>query len=261
MTDFETLSWEQDGAVARITLNRPDAANGLNGVLGRELAAAAARCAHDPSVRAVVLTGTGRFFSAGGDLRAMTAHEGPTGAFVKSIADDLHRAVSTLARMDAPVVVAVNGVAAGAGFSLAVSGDLVLAAASASFTMAYTRAGLSPDGGATYLLPRLVGLRRAQELILTNRTLSAAEACEWGLVTRVVADEELPDAAAELAGQLAAGPLGSHGVVKRLLLESYANGPEVQMEIEGRAIGARADSPDGQEGIRAFLEKRRPQFS
>ncbi|MGE3289004.1 MAG: enoyl-CoA hydratase/isomerase family protein [Pseudonocardia sp.] len=257
----ETLGWDRDGAVVRITLDRPDAANGLDDVLAAELAAAAARCDQDASVRAVVLTGSGRFFSAGGDLRAMGHRDGPVSGFVKGIADDLHRAMSTFARMSAPLVVAVNGVAAGAGFSLAVSGDLVLAASSASFTMAYTRAGLSPDGGATYLLPRLIGLRRTQELILTNRTLSADEAAAWGLVTRVVPDEELAGAATELAGQLAAGSAGAHATVKRLLLTSFGNGPEEQMELEGRGIAACAGSPDGQEGIRAFLEKRRPEFA
>lgn len=259
--EFETLGWDRDGAVVRITLNRPDAANGMNALLARELAAAAARCDGDRSVKAVVLTGSGRFFSAGGDLRAMGTHEGSTKAVVKGIADDLHRAMSTFARMPAPLVVAVNGVAAGAGFGLAVSGDLVLAATSASFTMAYTRAGLSPDGGATYLLPRLVGLRRAQELIFTNRLLSAEEAAAWGLVTRVVPDEELADAAAELAGQLADGPLDAHGSVKQLLLTSFGNGPEEQMEIEARAIAANADGPAGREGVRAFLEKRKPEFA
>jgi 2-(1,2-epoxy-1,2-dihydrophenyl)acetyl-CoA isomerase len=257
---YETLVWDRDGAVVRITLNRPDAANGMNDVLAAELAAAAARCDQDASIRAVVLTGSGRFFSAGGDLRAMGTQDGPVGGFVKGIADDLHRATSTFARTAAPLVVAVNGVAAGAGFSLAVSGDLVLAAASASFTMAYTRAGLSPDGGATYHLPRLIGLRRTQELILTNRTLSADEAAAWGLVTRVVPDDELADSATELAGQLAAGSSAAHGTVKRLLLASFGNGLEEQMELEGRGIAARAGSPDGQEGIRAFLEKRRPVF-
>ncbi len=147
----------------------------------RELAAVAALC-DVPEVKAVVLTGAGRFFCAGGDLKAMAASPLGAGPFVKGIADDLHRAISTFARMDAVLITAVNGVAAGAGFSLAVAGDLVLAADNASFTMAYTRAGLSPDGSSSYYLPRLVGVRRAQELMLTNRTLTAAEAADWGLI-------------------------------------------------------------------------------
>ena len=150
----------------------------------RELAVVAALC-DVPEVKAVVLTGAGRFFCAGGDLKAMAASPLGAGPFVKGIADDLHRAISTFARMDAVLITAVNGVAAGAGFSLAVAGDLVLAADNASFTMAYTRAGLSPDGSSSYYLPRLVGVRRAQELMLTNRTLTAAEAADWGLINDV----------------------------------------------------------------------------
>lgn len=180
---------------------------------------------------------------------------------MKGLADDLHRAVSTFARMDAPLVVAVNGVAAGAGLSLAVTGDMVLAAASASFTTAYTRAGLSPDRSSTHYLPRLIGLRRTQELLFTNRRLSAEEAQEWGLVHRVVPDADLADEAEALAQQLAAGPLAAHGAVKRLLLGTVHTGLEEQMELEGRAIAACEMSAEGQEGVAAFVEKRPPVFT
>ncbi len=148
MTDYQTIAFERSGAVARITLNRPDAANGMNATMTRELADVAARC-DDPATKVVVLTGSGRFFCAGGDLQDF-ASAPSRGRHLKGVADDLHRAVSTFARMDAVVITAVNGAAAGAGFSLAITGDLVLAAESASFTMAYTRVGLSPDGSSTY---------------------------------------------------------------------------------------------------------------
>ena len=166
-------------------------------------------------------------------------------AFVKGIADDLHRAISTFARMDAVLITAVNGVAAGAGFSLAVAGDLVLAADNASFTMAYTRAGLSPDGSSSYYLPRLVGVRRAQELMLTNRTLTAAEAADWGLINEVVPAAELEARAQALAEQMASAAKGSSGAVKKLLLASFGSGLEEQMELEGRLIAECADSADG----------------
>lgn len=258
---YETLTIRRhDGAVEVITLNRPDAANGLNPLMARELAAAAARCDHDPSVKAVVLTATGRFFSAGGDVKAMAGFGDDTAAGIKSLADDLHRAVSTLARMPAPLIVAVNGVAAGAGFSLALLGDLVLASDAAVFTMAYTSVGLSPDGSSSYFLPRLIGRRRAQELMLTNRRLSAAEALDWGLVTRVVPDAMLSDEALALATSLAQGSSNSNAAVKRLLLETYTNALETQMELESRTIAACAGSPNGREGIAAFVEKRRPDY-
>ena len=174
--------------------------------------------------------------------------------------DDLHRALSTFASMDAVVLTVVNGTAAGAGFSVAVTGDLVLAAESAKFTMAYTKAGLSPDGGASYYLPRLIGLRRTQQLMLTNRTLSATEALEWGLLTDVVPDAELSARADALAQELANTSRTSNATVKRLLLGSSRSGLEEQLEAEARAIAESVRSADGQEGVAAFLEKRAPQF-
>lgn len=258
MTDFETLTLSRSGSIASIVLNRPDAANGMNDTLTRELAVAAAACDTDET-KVVTITGAGRFFSAGGDLKSMAAAPEP-GAFVKGIADDLHRALSTFARMDAVVITSVNGTAAGAGFSLAVTGDLVLAAASAKFTMAYTKAGLSPDGSSSYYLPRLIGLRRTQELMLTNRTLSAAEALDWGLLTEVVPDEELAARTQAVASQMAATSRTSNGAVKRLLLGTYRTGLEEQMELESQCIRDSARSADGQEGIAAFVAKRPPTF-
>ncbi|CAN5345465.1 enoyl-CoA hydratase-related protein [soil metagenome] len=257
---YENLLFEQSGPIARITLNRPDAANGMNDTLLSELADAAKRC-DVPGVKAVILTGAGRFFSAGGDLKAVAASPERPGRYIKGIADDLHQAISTFARMDAVLITTVNGVAAGAGFSLAVSGDLVLASSSASFTMAYTRAGLSPDGGASYYLPRLVGIRRTQELMLTNRKLSAQDAADWGLVNEVIDGADLAARADELATQIAAGSGTSQAAVKKLLLTTFDNGLEVQMELEARLIGANADAPDGREGIDAFLTKRAPKFA
>ena len=260
MTGYQTLTFQQTGAIARIVLTRPEAANGMNDAMTRELAEVSRRC-DVPGIKVVVMTGAGRFFCAGGDLKAVATSPLGPGPFVKSIADDLHRALSTFARMDAVLITAVNGVAAGAGFSLAVAGDLVLATESASFTMAYTKAGLSPDGGSSFYLPRIVGVRRAAELMLTNRTLSAADAADWGLVNQVVPDGTLDDAAGTLAQRLAAGSRGSSGAVKKLLLMSFGNGLDEQLEHEARLIGESADSPDGREGVDAFLNKRAPGFS
>jgi 2-(1,2-epoxy-1,2-dihydrophenyl)acetyl-CoA isomerase len=259
MTDYQTIGFERTGDIARITLNRPNAANGINHVLARELAQVASLCTDDPALKVVTLTGAGRFFSAGGDLKAMAAQE-DTGTYLKHLAGALHEAISSFARMDALLIVAVNGIAAGAGLSLAVTGDLVLAAESASFTMAYTRAGLSPDGGASYYLPRLIGLRRTQELMLTNRTLSAAEALDWGLLHRVVPDAELPAALDELAAGFAAGPRHANANVKKLLLVSSGHTLEEQLAREASFISAAAVGPDGQEGITAFIDKRAPVF-
>ncbi len=261
MHQFETLIIEEKDNVAVITLNRPDAANGINFSMSEELVKAAEYCRDEASVRAVVLTASGKFFCAGGDLREMAAY-GEDGAIrVKVLANNLHRSISVFSRMDAPLIVAVNGVAAGGGFSLSITGDLVIAAESASFTMAYTRAGLSPDGGSTYFLPRLIGLRRAQQMAFTNNVLSATEACDWGLINRVVADEILLAQATELATELAGGSRGSHAAVKKLFLSTWNNDLELQMDEEASAISQCLGSADGQEGIRAFLQKRKPEFN
>ncbi|WP_102142628.1 enoyl-CoA hydratase/isomerase family protein [Mycobacterium hubeiense] len=259
MTQYQTITFDQAGPVARIALNRPDAANGMNDTMTRELADAARRCDTE-STKVVLLTASGRFFCAGGDLKSFAAAPS-RGRYIKGVADDLHRAISTFARMDAVLITAVNGVAAGAGFSLAVTGDLVLAAASASFTMAYTKAGLSPDGSSSYYLPRLIGIRKTQDLMLTNRMLSADEAAQWGLVTEVVADDQLAQRAEELVGQFASGPRKSNAAVKRLLLTSLQSGIEEQMEAEGRLIAECAESADGHEGVDAFMAKRPPKFA
>ena len=259
-TAYTVLALDMRDGVAEITFNRPDAANSLNAALFRELNDAVLRCDADPAVRAVIVTGTGRFFSAGGDLKSFSAQDDNLPRHLKEVTLIFHGAISRLNRMDAPVIMAVNGVAAGAGFSLALAGDLAIAAESARFTMAYTRAGLTPDGSSTYFLPRLVGLRRAKELTLTNRTLTAQEALEWGIVNRVVPDAELLPAARALASELAQGATLSLGMAKRLLDSGLNNTLETAMEDEAQAIAAAALTADGRGGIAAFLEKRTPEF-
>jgi len=260
MQNYEHIKFDRQGAIAIIELNRPNAANGLDAKMASELRRAAKQCDGDPALKAVILRASGRFFCAGGDLKEMLANGDEAGEAVKALADDLHAAISILSRMQAGLIVAVNGVAAGAGFSLALIGDLVVAAQSASFTMAYTRAGLCPDGSSSYFLPRLVGLRKAQELMLTNPTLRAEEARDIGLVTSVVADDELWSEAERLAGELAAGARLSTAFVKKLLLASSGNDLESQMDLEGQLIRHCVSSRDGREGIQAFVEKRKPEF-
>lgn len=257
---FETLRLDIEDGIARITLDRPDAANAIDLQMSRELMAATIECDEDAEVRAVLIGGRGKAFCAGGDLRGFATAGDRVPALLKEMTTHLHAALSRLARMRAPVVAAINGVAAGAGFSLACAADLALAAESARFTMAYTRAGLTPDGSSTYHLPRLCGSRRSLELLLTNRMLSAHEALEWGLVNRVVADERLAEEALSVVRALAAGPSAAFAATKRLVLDSGSQSLETQMELESRAIADAARSDDGREGIQAFLEKRAPSF-
>jgi 2-(1,2-epoxy-1,2-dihydrophenyl)acetyl-CoA isomerase len=259
--NYETILFEVKDQVAMITLNRPEAANGLNMAMGKDLMHAAIRCDEDPEIRAVLLTGRGKFFSAGGDLKFFADFGDGLAKALKEMTVYCHSAASRFTRMDKPLVTAVNGAAAGMGMSFAICGDLVIAAESASFTAAYTAAALAPDGGMTYLLPRYVGLLRARELMLTNRRLGSKEALEWGLVNRVVPDAELMQEAEKLVRALAAGPTLSYGSVKRLLSGTFSQTLETQMEFEARAIVDMSKTADAREGVGAFLARRKPTFT
>jgi 2-(1,2-epoxy-1,2-dihydrophenyl)acetyl-CoA isomerase len=258
---FETIRFDVSQGVARVTLARPEAANTIGLALARELAEAALRCDEDRSVRAVLLTGEGKLFCGGGDIGAFAEAGDGVPALLKQITAHLHVAVSRFARGRAPVIAAVNGAAAGAGLALACAADVALASDAAKFTLAYTRIGLAPDGSSTWYLPRLVGTRRALELLLTNRTLTAQEALEMGLVNRVVPAASLLAEAEKLARELADGPTEAFAAVKRLLLLSPTQGLEAQMELEAHAIADAARTADGKEGIASFLEKRAPRFT
>ncbi len=257
---FEALELDKRDGVAHLTLNRPDNMNAINDVLARELHEAALDCWRDSSIRAVLMTGAGKMFCAGGDLKFLRSAGDEGGRRVMEMTGDLHRAISLFNRMDAPLVIAVNGAAAGGGFSLAVSGDYVIAADSARFTLAYTAAGLSPDGSSTFYLPRFVGMRRARELMMTNRALTADEALGYDIVDRVVSADTLAEEAEAQARTFAAGPTAAYGSVKRLLGASFNESLESQMERESWEIAARLTGHDGQEGIAAFAEKRKPDF-
>ena len=257
----QPILFERDGAVARLTLNRPQMGNAIDLPLAKALMEASIACDEDDGIRCVVLTGAGRMFCAGGDISGFKAAGDGVPALLKELTSYLHLAVSRFARMAKPLVTVINGPAAGAGFSLAVLGDIALAARSAHFTLAYTAIGLTPDGGATWLLPRLVGLKRAQELTLTNRRLTADEAAAMGLITRTVENEALDSEAATVAAQLSASATRALGRTRNLLLSSFGNGLEEQMELESRSIADSGRDAEGREGISAFLSKRKPDFT
>ena len=257
---YETLLYDVADGVATITFNRPDAANAMSPLCAKELNDVSLEVEGDVSVRAVIVTGAGKMFCAGGDLGAFHAAGDGARKLLLQMTGDLHLGLSRLARNNAPVIAAVNGTAAGAGFSLVMSCDLAISAQSAVYTMAYTNAGLSPDGSSTYYMPRKIGDRRTRELMLTNRLLNASEALEWGVVNQVVADEDLMAEATKLAVRLAKGPTEAYGQVKALLNSSFDQSLETQMELEARAISHLITTADGQEGLDAFLNKRKPEF-
>ena len=257
---LETLDFSISNNIATITLNRPENANALNPIMAKELSNMAIECDENKDIRAVIIEGSGKMFCAGGDLKAFSDAGDSAPALIKQMAGDLHIAISRFSRMDAPTIAAVNGTAAGAGFSIAISVDVVISTKSAKFVMAYTNAGLSPDGSSTYFLPRRIGDRRARELMLTNRVLSAEKALEWGLINKIVDQKNLSTTTRELAEEFASGPTLAYGKVKNLLNASFDNGLETQMELETRGISDMARSSDGREGIQAFLNKRKPNF-
>ena len=251
---------DDDGTVATLTLDSPDTGNAISVAMAEELASRASEVAGDPAIRSVLLSANGRFFCVGGDVKAIGAAGDTVGALLDSITAPLHAAIATFLHMEKPLVVAVNGPVAGGGLGLALVGDIVLAATSAHFSMAYTGIGFSPDGASTWLLPRLIGLRRSQELALLNRRLSSDEAASIGLITRVVPDAKLPSESCSVAAALANGPVGAHAAIRRLLLSSGDLSPEHQMEAEAHNVRSQAIGAEGQEGVAAFTQKRKPDF-
>ena len=260
--NYTNFDYQLTDNIARITINRPKSYNALDLESTREFCDIADRCSSDNTVRAVVITGAGnKAFCAGGDVASFAKDPATVDGLIRDITGFLHTAISRLAGMNAPVIAAVNGVAAGAGLSLAACCDLAIASDNASFTSAYTLIGLTPDGSSTHYLPRLIGKRRAMELYLTNRSLSAPEALEWGLINRVVSQADLLEEVDKLAHQLAAGPTQAYGGVKKLLVTSLTDTLESQMAREAQQIAALSKSPDGLEGVKAFVEKRKAAFS
>jgi 2-(1,2-epoxy-1,2-dihydrophenyl)acetyl-CoA isomerase len=255
----KTVLVEVRDGVATVTLNNAAGANALTLSMGRDLLEAALRVEGDPAVRAVVVTGAGKHFCFGGDLQGMAQQGTAVGGYLNELTTNIHAAISCFTRMKAPVIAAVNGTAAGGGVGLVCMTDLALAGSSSKFRLAYTGVALAPDCATSFLLPRIIGRRRAFELFLTNRTLSADEALGWGLVNQVVDDAEVLPQALALAARFAAGPTESYAAVKRLM-EATEPGLESQMALEGRAIAAQALHPQGQEGVAAFLGKRKPNF-
>jgi 2-(1,2-epoxy-1,2-dihydrophenyl)acetyl-CoA isomerase len=255
-----TVLLEIRDGVAFVTLSRPEAANSMDLAFGRDILKVALSLEANETVRAVMLSGAGKNFCFGGDLKGMVASGGDVTEYLTLLTKDLHAAIVCFTRMRAPVIAAVTGTAAGAGVGLVLMADLAIAGASAKFAPAYTGVALTPDGSTTFLLPRAVGYKRAMELFLTNRVLSASEALEWGLVNQVVDDAVVLETATALAGRLAAGPTAAFGQVKHLLNASEP-GLAAQLDRESHTIAKQGASAEGREGIGAFLEKRKPTYS
>ncbi len=260
--DYETILCEIRDAVCTITLNRPAVFNALNETLGQDMSAALDRCGEDQAVRAVVITGIGKAFCSGQDLKELRARYA-TGK-IDYLGGQLRRGynpvILKMFKLEKPIVAAVNGVAAGAGCSLALAADLRVMAESASLIEVFVNVGLVPDCASTLTLPRLVGLSKALELCFTGDKVSAAEALRLGLANKVVTDEHLMEETHALAARLAAMPTRAIGLMKRLIHQSFDNTLEEQLEAEAAMQEIADQTEDHLEGLRAFAEKRKPQF-
>jgi 2-(1,2-epoxy-1,2-dihydrophenyl)acetyl-CoA isomerase len=250
----------KDG-VATLRLNRPDKGNAIDPDMAADLAEAATQISERADVRAVLIAGSGPNFTVGGDLGvfAETAREQLPNRLRRMI-DSYHLAIERLTSIDAPVVAAVRGGAGGGGLGLLYAADIVVAADDARFALGYGALGLTADGGNTWFLPRMVGMRQAQQLFLLNRRLTAQEALAFGLVSRLAPSDAVEAEAAALAANLAAGPTRAYGAVRRMLRQSFETGLSDQLEAEKESIVAASRSDDAREGIAAFVGKRRPQF-
>ncbi|NCI79251.1 enoyl-CoA hydratase/isomerase family protein [Acinetobacter kanungonis] len=251
------LHFEIKQGVAYLRLNRPEQGNAINLALANQLLQAAMRCHHDPEIRCVVLTGTGRFFCVGGDVADFAQADQNISILINELASTLHLAMSSLMRMSKPLLVMVNGITAGAGMGLSLIGDLVIVDEKAKFTPAYSAIGLSPDAGLTWQLPKLVGMRKAQEILLLNQTLSAISALEYGLITEVISSNQLETRVQDLVNQLMTSALPALGQTKQLLWASHQNSWTSHLEYEAEAIANLSSEVTVQERIHAFLDKKR----
>jgi 2-(1,2-epoxy-1,2-dihydrophenyl)acetyl-CoA isomerase len=249
-----------DDGLASLCLVRPEARNGIDPAWVRALDAAVNAIAADDTVRAVLITAEGPSFTVGGDLQHFAARAGDLDVALREMVPPYHDTLARLAAFDRPVVCAIQGAVAGGGLGLAWCSDFVLAAPDARFACGFARLGLSGDGGSTWYLPRLVGLRRAQELVMGNRALSADEALDWGLVTRVVPAEDLQEQALALARELADGPTVALRYMRRMLRESWDTPLAVQLARETEAVLDCGRTSDGREGVTAFVQRRAPRF-
>jgi 2-(1,2-epoxy-1,2-dihydrophenyl)acetyl-CoA isomerase len=258
---LSTLTLEIAEGVATLRLNRPRNANAIDPDMASDLLEAATQIAETAAVRAVLIAGNGAHFSVGGDIGVFVKEErAQLPKLLRRMIDSYHLALERLMAIDAPVVAAVRGAAGGGALGLLYTADIVIASDDARFALGYGALGLTCDGGSTYFLPRLIGLRRAQELFLLNRRLSAQEALDYGLVTRLAPSDKVEEEAAEIAAQLAAGPTRAFGGVRRLLKRSLSSEMAGQLSAEKDSLVAASESEDAREGIAAFIAKRPARF-
>ncbi len=257
---FETIILKKEDGIGTILLNRPKILNPLNSQCVEEISDALEEISHDPLIRSVIVTGSGKAFSAGGDIKEIEAIRNRSPLAFRDFILEVNKAILSLHQLAKPVITAVNGLAYGAGFSLALAGDIILASEEAKFCQVFVRVGLVPDAGSTFFLPRLVGTARSFPLIFLGEPISAKEAESIGLISKVFPAAKLEEEAMALAKRLARGPTRAMGLAKNLIYKGVERTIEEQLEDEANIQAFCAMTPDHQEGIRAFKERREPRF-
>lgn len=261
--ELKTIIYQVKNSVAWIILNRPERRNAINLQFTIDLRNALLKAEEDKEVRAVVITGAGNTFCAGADLSLGDAKETnlPVSQLFKDTNLYFHSAIAILMNMKKPVISAVNGGAAGAGMSLALASDIILAKERAKFNWAFTQRGLTPDGNSSQNLPRRIGIHRAMEIAFTGKVLTAKEAKDWGMVNEIYPDDIFEEEVKKFVEKIAEGPTWSYGMTKHLIRQGYFNSPETQMEAENNSISEASKREDFTEGVMSFLEKREPKFT
>ncbi|MEC7697219.1 MAG: enoyl-CoA hydratase/isomerase family protein [Candidatus Thermoplasmatota archaeon] len=255
-----TIIIENKDSIRTIVLNRPEKLNSVNLEMAIELNQAVKNAANDKSVQCLVITGNGRAFSSGGDVDEMGDYLPKAGDLFYDLTEQIHSIFSTILRMEKPVINSLNGVVAGGSLGFALAGDYRIASESAMILSAHFKRGFVPAGGATYILPRLIGLGKTQALFFGGKTLNSKEMLEWGLVHEVVSDEQLKQRTMEMAKEIAAGPKTALAETKKLLLDSDSLSLDEELRREREKNRVSGNSGDAVEGIKAFLEKREPKF-
>ena len=253
------IQFEKIGAIGKITLNRPDKYNAFVRDMALELQKKLDECSSDETIRCIIISGSGKAFCAGQDLKEATDPNGPT--IEEIVQQHYNPIIKKIREIEIPVIAAVNGVAAGAGANVALACDIVVAAKSASFIQAFSKIGLIPDSGGTYFLPRLIGIQKAAALMMTGEAVSAEKAETLGMIYAVYEDSEFETSAMKLADTISSMPTKGLGYTKKLLSQTFNNSLEEQLNLEAETQALAASSKDHQEGIKAFMEKRTPQFT
>lgn len=261
MSSYKTLNFDIKDQIAYIEFANPDSANAMTSDMALEMAQVSEICLTNFDLRAIKISGQGKIFCGGGNVKAFNEEGDNLEKYLESMATNLHTSIANFARCKAPVISIVQGFAAGAGLSLVGASDFIVASDTAKFTLAYSRIGFSPDGSSSYFLPRIIGIRKMMDLMITNRVLSAEEALDWGLISRIVSEDSLIEEGQKIVELIGRGATSAIGMAKKLLASTFEQSLESQMALEHLGIATMSRTNDCREGFTAFIDKRDPKFT